>query len=303
MSAPEYLLGPEFAEAQTLAETRCPADFAARWSEEYARLAPKLTETQPREGLGAASCAAGEYRGAGGRNVPVKLLRPAQGEARCVVVDYHDAGRSARGFYYLARYLALGAAVLAPALPPLAAEGGVALQNEQGELLFKNVYLDALAACRLAVELYPGRPVYVCGEGLGGAMALAAAALEPAVKKCAVLNPLLADFRRVCACGADWGYYRSLRDWFRDFDPRHEKEQELFGRLDEVDCVNFAALVRCPLLLGTGLLDQQSPSAAQYGVYAAAKGPKRQLVYPKYGHERVNFYENEALNFLADGLE
>ncbi|MFR4560851.1 MAG: acetylxylan esterase [Flavonifractor plautii] len=57
-------------------------------------------------------------------------------------------------------------------------------------------------------------------------------------------------------------------------------------------------LLTCPLLLGTGLLDQTASPKCQYAIFNRARGPKTHLVYPKYGHERINFFENELLKFF-----
>ena len=114
------------------------------------------------------------------------------------------------------------------------------------------------------------------GEGFGGGLAIVAASLVPGVIRCAALNPLPGDLRAMCdgAVGTD----RAV--------------------LDGLDPVSFAALLTCPLLLGTGLLDQTASPKCQYAIFNRARGPKTHLVYPKYGHERINFFENELLKFF-----
>lgn len=67
--------------------------------------------------------------------------------------------------------------------------------------------------------------------------------------------------------------------------------------LDGLDPVSFAALLTCPLLLGTGLLDQTA-FAKPICHLQSGRGPKTHLVYPKYEHERINFFENELLKFF-----
>lgn len=73
-------------------------------------------------------------------------------------------------------------------------------------------------------------------------------------------------------------------------------------KLDHLDAVNFAAQLRRPFLLGTALLDETAPPEGQYALYNRAICEKRHFIYPKCAHERINFFENEVLKFLHDGL-
>ena len=77
-------------------------------------------------------------------------------------------------------------------------------------------------------------------------------------------------------------------------------DEERFSALDYLDPVNLAPLLRGPLLMGTGLLDKVAPPEGQYAVYNRAVCPKKHLVYPKYEHERINFFEDELLKFLHE---
>ena len=98
----------------------------------------------------------------------------------------------------------------------------------------------------------------------------------PGEVRCAALNPMPADFRR--------------RNGVSD--------EKLLSALDYMDPVNFAPFLRGALLMGTGLMDKVAPPEGQYAIYNRAVCPKRHLVYPKYEHERINFFENELIKFL-----
>ena len=74
--------------------------------------------------------------------------------------------------------------------------------------------------------------------------------------------------------------------------------EELFGVLDYVDTANFARGLGAELLLGTALMDTAATPASQFAIVNQVPGPKRHLTYPKWGHERVNAFEDQLLQFL-----
>ncbi|MEG0910953.1 MAG: acetylxylan esterase [Ruthenibacterium sp.] len=280
--------------------TQCPADFAAFWQNARPHTVANLSVTAD-ETAGDTVFSTVHYAGILQNTVTARYLTPKTEKPRAIVLDFHDISRAARGAFYLARYTAIGCSVLAPNAFSPAAQGGFSVcghEKAPQDFLFYKVFAEALLAAAAAQQLAGDVPVYVSGEGLGGAMALAVAALGPNVTKCTVLNPLLADYRTVCETGADVGFYASLRNYFRNFDPLHQTENAFFAHLDYLDTVNFAAQIQGELLLGTGLLDDVAPVKTQYAVFHRAACEKTHAVFQKYGHERINFYENDALNFL-----
>ncbi|MEG1407703.1 MAG: acetylxylan esterase [Ruthenibacterium sp.] len=280
--------------------TQTPLDFMQFWQAARAKTANALVCTTDATAGGAVFSAV-SYQGAFQNTVTARYLAPETEKPTAVVLDFHDGNRAARGAFYLARYLAIGCSVLAPNAFPPAAQGGFSVcgaEKTPQEFLFYKVIQEALLAADAAMKLAGDVPLYVSGEGLGGAMALAVAALVPQVRKCAVLNPLLADYRTVCEIGADVGFYAPLRNYFRDADPLHDTETSLFAKLDYLDTVNFAAQIKGELLFGMGLLDETAPVKTQYAAFNRAVCAKTHAVFQKYGHERINFYENDALNFF-----
>ena len=45
--------------------------------------------------------------------------------------------------------------------------------------------------------------------------------------------------------------------------------------------------------------DTVCPHGIRQKLFEKAVCEKRQIKYPKYGHERINFFENELIRFLA----
>lgn len=288
--------------------TQLPDDFTAFWqgTQMHCANAPCNMTVSTDMAAGDTVFSTVRYNGIGTKEITARYLAPKTAQPRAIVLDFHDAQRTTRGAFYLARYAAIGCSVLAPAALPLVAQGGFSLEGTEKvpqDFLFFQIVEQAFLAAEIAKKLAPDVPLFVSGEGFGGALALAVAAFVPQVVKCAVLNPLLADFRTLCACGADIGFYASLRSYFRDSDPLHQTAEALFSNLDYFDTVNFAAQIKGALFCGTGLLDEISPAKTQYALFHRAKCVKTHAVFQKYGHERINFYENDALNFLLTPCE
>ncbi len=217
------------------------------------------------------------------------------------VVLFSDLGRGVRSWLHLLRFTALGLPVVAlearPCEPQLkdawrgaltAEELARALINPDGADVstLKRLIDDALVTTAVASR-FLGRTTVTWGEGLGGSQALFATALLPkAVSATMALNPLFADnattLRAHVGCGDT---------------PRSDAAIDAVGLLDSA-CA--AELVRVPALIGTALLDQSAPTEGTFALYNRLPGQKEMRVYPKFGHERINQFENEQINYLCE---
>lgn len=217
------------------------------------------------------------------------------------VVLFSDLGRGVRGWLHLLRFSALGLPVVAlearPCEPQLkdawrgaltAKELAHALINpdDAASSTLKQLIDDALVAASVASR-FLGRTTVTWGEGLGGSQALFAAALLPKeVSATMALNPFFADnattLRAHVGCGDT---------------PQSDAAIDAVGFLDSA-CA--AELVRVPALIGTALLDQSAPTEGTFALYNRLPGQKEMRVYPKFGHERINQFENEQINYLCE---
>lgn len=225
---------------------------------------------------------------------------PATTELPAVVL-FSDLGRGVRSWLHLLRFSALGLPVVAlearPCEPQLkdawrgtftAEELAHALINpdDAASSTLKQLIDDALVTTAVASR-FLGRTIVTWGEGLGGSQALFTAALLPKeVSVTMALNPLFADnattLRTVVGCGDT---------------PQSDTAIDAVGLLDSA-CA--AELVRVPALIGTALLDQSAPTEGTFALYNRLPGQKEMRVYPKYGHERINQFENEQINYLCE---
>ena len=225
---------------------------------------------------------------------------PATAELPAVVL-FSDLGRGVRSWPHLLRFSALGMPVVALEARPCEARlkdawrGALSAEELAHALInpddaasstLKQLIDDALVTTAVASR-FLGRTTVTWGEGLGGSQALFAAALLPKeVSATMALNPLFADnattLRTVVGCGDT---------------PQSDAAIDAVGLLDSA-CA--AELVRVPALVGTALLDQSAPSEGTFALYNRLLGQKEMRVYPKFGHERINQFENEQINYLCE---
>ena len=225
---------------------------------------------------------------------------PATTELPAVVL-FSDLGRGVRSWLHLLRFSALGLPVVALEARPCAAQlkdawrGALTAEELAHALInpddaasstFKQLIDDALVTTAVASR-FLGRTTVTWGEGLGGSQALfAAALLLKEVSATMALSPLFADnattLRAVVGCGDT---------------PQSDAAIDAVGLLDSA-CA--AELVRVPALIGTALLDQSAPTEGTFALYNRLKGQKEMRVYPKFGHERINQFENEQINYLCE---
>ena len=217
------------------------------------------------------------------------------------VVLFSDLGQGVRSWLHLLRFSALGMPVVALEARPCEASlkdawrGALTAEELAGALInpddaasstLKQLIDDALVTTAVASR-FLGRTTVTWGEGLGGSQALFAAALLPkAVSATMALNPLFADnattLRTVVGCGDT---------------PQSDAAIDAVGLLDSA-CA--AELVRVPALIGTALLDQSAATEGTFALYNRLTGQKEMRVYPKFGHERINQFENEQINYLCE---
>lgn len=250
-----------------------------------------------------------------GSILQAKYIRPVTDQNVPCVLQLHDYPAASRGWFHLTRYIAIGAAVLAP---ECRGQGGYSdnhssyagplaygpmfngLEGSVDQLYLFRLVEDALLWAKVMQKLdgIDVTQLSAYGEGQGGGLAIACAAMYPKFQKCAAHYPLLCDYKRVWDMDFDIGLYEGLRYFFRWHDPLHRREREVFDKLAYVDAKNFAPLVKARTLISTGLQDMVSPPSAQFAVFNNLETDKQHLVYPKHGHELNNFFENELLKFL-----
>lgn len=137
------------------------------------------------------------------------------------------------------------------------------------------------------------------GGSQGGGLTLACASLVPNLKMCAPVYPYLSDYKRVWDMDLDIEAYSGLKYYFRYFDPRHEREDEIFERLGYVDIQNMVHRIKAEVLMATGLLDTICPPSTQFAAYNKIASKKKVIVYPDYGHEGLKGHNDIVFKFFS----
>jgi len=165
------------------------------------------------------------------------------------------------------------------------------------------VFQDTCLMVRLALALegLDTEQIYVNGASQGAGLGLVCTALNAAyIKRCAALYPFLSDYRRAWEMDRDVIVYNGLAYPNRCVDPMGEHLDEFFTKLGYIDVQNFVERITCPVLCGTGLMDDVCPPSTQFAVFSKITARKKHLIFYEYGHEEIAAFDNKIINFFGN---
>lgn len=165
----------------------------------------------------------------------------------------------------------------------------------------KYIYRGAYMDCVRGVDFLCSRPevdvtrIAVEGASQGGALTFVSAALNnDRIAVCAPQVPFLSDFR---------DYFR-VAVWpaneFIDLIDVQKKLSwdEAFYTLSYFDIKNLAPMVRAPLLMGVGLMDDVCPPHINFAAYNNVTAKKKYIVYPQAGHGLPQDFYNAKMEWI-----
>lgn len=172
--------------------------------------------------------------------------------------------------------------------------------SDPDHLLYRQIFLDTVQLARIVMsfEEVDEERVGCCGGSQGGALTLACAALEPRIKRAALVYPFLCDYQRVWEMDLAKDAFAELRYFFRHFDPLHERETEIFRKLGYIDCQHLAPRIRAEVLMFCGLMDPVVPPSTQFAAYNKITAKKNHVVYPDFGHEDIPGISDRIFAFM-----
>ena len=156
-----------------------------------------------------------------------------------------------------------------------------------------------LARVIMGLDYVDEKRVGVFGGSQGGALSIACAALVPEIKLCAPTYPYLSDYKRVWDMDLDRGAYEGLRYYFRNFDPTHARENEIFEKLGYIDIQFLAPRIKAKVMMQTGLMDNTCPPSTQFAAFNKIESEKEVVIYPDYGHEGIKGEADRTFAFLS----
>lgn len=298
-----------------------PTDFDEFWDRSLAEMnaidpAPSFSKVETASRI--ADCYELTFTSTKNARIYAKFLRPKKLEGKVpAVLHFHGLSGSSDSWRSLYSYVSQGYCV---ASLDCRGQGGYSqdvggalgttyttpfvrgLDGDPENLYCRDLFLDTAMLARVVMGLdeVDENRVGVTGGSQGGALSVVCAALVPEIKLCAPIYPYLSDYRRVWNMDLDKGAYEGLRYYFRHFDPRHEREDEIFEKLGYIDIQYLAPRIRAKVLFGTGLMDTTCPPSTQFAIYNKITSEKDMKIYPDYGHENLKGHDDIVFDFLAE---
>lgn len=297
----------------------CPEDIDKYWEDALAELKnidPCVELVKSDFQLECVECYDLYFTGVGGARIHAKYMRPKNViEPHPAVLHFHGYHINCGDWFDKLPFVAMGYSVAAL---DCRGQGGLSedvggvfgtthrghivrgLGDSPEKLLFRLVFLDTVQLANIIMNMpeVDADKVATFGGSQGGALALACAALEPRIKKVAAVHPFLSDYKRVWQMDLGGTAYEELKVYFRNFDPRHEREDEIFKTLGYIDIQHLANRIKADVIMGITLMDTICPPSTQFAVYNKIKSNKEALIYPDYAHEAIPGFNDKALEFF-----
>jgi cephalosporin-C deacetylase len=298
----------------------CPTDMDAFWDRglaEMRALDPKIELVPSAFQTPYAECLDMFFTGVGEARVHAKLLRPRKASApHPALLMFHGYSGNAGDWSDKLGYAAMGYTVAA-----LDCRGQGGLSEDTGgvkgntyrgqiirgldgpveKMLFRQIFLDTAQLAKIVMEMPDVDPkrVGATGGSQGGGLTLACVSLEPRIARAAPTFPFLSDYKRVWEMDQAKDAYWELQSYFRQFDPLHEREEQVFTKLGYIDVQHLAKRIRAELLMGVGLMDTICPPSTQFAAYNKITSKKSLAVYPDFGHEGLPGHSDRIFQFMS----
>ena len=260
------------------------------------------------------------FTGTKGARIHAKLVKPKSLAGKApAVLKFHGLSGNAGSFTELVRFAAEGFIV---ASMDCRGQGGCSedmgqphgtthttqfvrgLDGDPQDLHYRDVFLDTAMLARIVMDMDDVDETRVAARGgsQGGALTIACAALEPRIALALPVYPYLSDYKRVWEMDLAKGAYEGLRYYFRHFDPRHEREDEIFEKLGYIDIQFLAPRIKAKVVMATGLMDTTCPPSTQFAAFNKITSEKEVLVYPDFGHESLEGHSDLEAKYLFELL-
>ena len=297
-----------------------PADFDEYWD----RALRELDSTEARPELVShasparfADCFDLWFTGAGNARIHAQYVRPRAKGSHPAVLKFHGYSGNAGDWFDMLPWAAQGMAI---AYMDVRGQGGLSedvggvtgttlrgqivrgLSDHPDKLLFSQVFLDTVQLARVVMSFpeVDAARVGATGASQGGGLTLACAALEPRIARAAPVYPFLCDYQRVWEMDLAVEAYEELTEYFKRFDPTHEREEEIFTRLGYIDVQHLADRIKARVQMTTSLMDMICPPSTQFAAYNKIKSEKEMVLYPDFGHEDLPGHKDRVFEFLSE---
>jgi len=298
-----------------------PDDFDKYWDDalsEMTAVDPDI-DLQPAEFQAPfADCFDMYFTGVRDARVHAKLLRPKKSSAPSpAVLMFHGYSVHSGDWMDKLGYVAMGYTVAA-----LDCRGQGGLSEDPGgvtgttfcghivrglagpadNMIFRHMFLDTAQLARIVMDMphVDETRVGATGGSQGGGLTLACASLEPRITRVAPTFPFLTDYKRTWKIDLAKDAYHELHQYFRLFDPLHEREDEIFTKLGYIDVQHLCRRIKGEVLMGIALMDTVCPPSTQFAAYNKIESEKSLLLYPDFRHENLPGHPDRIFEFMRE---
>lgn len=164
--------------------------------------------------------------------------------------------------------------------------------QDKNKYIYRGVYMDCLRGldflCAHANLGIDTSKIFIEGGSQGGALAVVTAALDKRIKVLTMQVPLYADIRDNNTISASYKEQVVPFKMFRQYknqNPTFTWDQ-FYNTFDYYDPQNFAPMIKCPVLMGIGLLDQFCPPRCSMALFNHINSASKEFVcVPNSTHE------------------
>jgi len=152
--------------------------------------------------------------------------------------------------------------------------------DDRDSSYFLGMYLSCYRAASYLSQRpeWNGKTLAVMGDSQGGQQSLVTAGLYPGITACMSLVP--AGFDMLGPEAGRKGGWPQWYQWTDGKDPDRVHETSRY-----FDVANFIPSIRCPVLVGAGLLDETCPPEGILAGLNQYHGPKKVMLLPHSGHQ------------------
>lgn len=166
---------------------------------------------------------------------------------------------------------------------------------------YRNAFMDAVRGVDFVFTLpqFDGVNIFAEGGSQGGALTMAATALDKRIVAAAPFIPFLSDYPD----------YFKQSEWIGGTFHRAAKEkglteEQLLRNMSYFDIKNLATLIDVPVLMAVGLQDGVCPPHTNFSGYNLISSPKQFIIYPDKGHgvQRPH-WDNAHISFFKKHMK
>ena len=297
-----------------------PDDFDQYWDhalEEMNTVDPKLELGLADFQVNFAECYQMYFTGVKGARIHAKFARPKDNSKKHpAILKFHGYTGSSGNWFDLLPYVGAGFVIVAL---DVRGQGGLSedvgghigtthhghiirgLDGDPNNLFYRHVFLDTAQLAQLvsAMPEVDSNRIGAIGGSQGGGLALACSALAP-IKRTAIEFPFLSDYKRVWEMDLAKDAYQELHSYFRNHDPLHQREDEVFTKLGYIDIQHLAPRIEADVLMAIGLMDTVCPPSTQFAAYNKIPSKKELVIYPDFGHEGLPGFVDKTLLYMSE---